>query len=347
MASHQLRRYHHRPDLGVDRRGRKPKLTRQQIAHMEAVLDEATCAEDRQYTWTSLAQEAGIETKEPPLPGDQRRAVDEEQGVSERTIRRAMQQLDYRHCIACRKTYMSPRIREARVKFAYKALDQRPQPQDWKCVRFSDEVHFGRGPQGKIHIIRKLGTRTCGDCLQHNRAPPTELDKKEKKYHAWAMIGWNYKSPLVWYEVPSNENGKMTQEVYTTQILPHVINAMQLPACGDPQQGTDRVDGSELVLEEDGDTGHTGSKAARFKRDHHINSYINAPHSPDLSPIENAWRKPKGALRAVSHFTEGAVKIEVEQAWMELDQGSINRWVMELPERLKEVIKLEGRMTGY
>ena len=31
---------------------------------------------------------------------------------------------------------------------------------DWKKVRFSDEVHFGRGPQRKLRIIRKPGERT-------------------------------------------------------------------------------------------------------------------------------------------------------------------------------------------
>ena len=50
MASRATRRLGHLYDSGPNPRGRRPKLTREQVADMEAVLDEASCAEDRQYT---------------------------------------------------------------------------------------------------------------------------------------------------------------------------------------------------------------------------------------------------------------------------------------------------------
>ncbi len=45
-------------------------------------------------------------------------------------------------------------------------LERYPNPEDWDHVRFSDEVHFGWGPQGKLRVIRKPGQRYCFDCVQ-------------------------------------------------------------------------------------------------------------------------------------------------------------------------------------
>ena len=45
---------------------------------------------------------------------------------------------------------------------------------DWQRVRFSDEVHCGRGPQRQLVIIRRPGERYCFDCIQEERQPATE-----------------------------------------------------------------------------------------------------------------------------------------------------------------------------
>ena len=44
-------------------------------------------------------------------------------------------------------------MKERRIEFSHKMLQLRPNPDDWKDVRFSDEVHFGLGPQRKLQII--------------------------------------------------------------------------------------------------------------------------------------------------------------------------------------------------
>jgi len=46
--------------------------------------------------------------------------------VSDRTIRRYMQDLDYHSCIACDKSWISPRMKEQRIKFSRKMLQLRP-----------------------------------------------------------------------------------------------------------------------------------------------------------------------------------------------------------------------------
>ncbi len=92
-----------------------------------------------------------------------------------------------------------------------------PTPEHWMHVRFSDEVHFGLGPKGRLWIWRKGGERYCPECVQHEE-DPKEMDKK-KKLHAWGAIGYQFKSQLVFYEFPGNRNGKMTLYDYEHQIL--------------------------------------------------------------------------------------------------------------------------------
>ena len=50
--------------------------------------------------------------------------------VSDRTIRRYMQDLDYYSCIAYDKSWISPRMKEQRINFSRKMLQLQPNPDD-------------------------------------------------------------------------------------------------------------------------------------------------------------------------------------------------------------------------
>ena len=99
-------------------------------------------------------------------------------------------------------------------------LERYPEPMDWYRVRFSDESHFGWGPQGKIWVLRRPWERFCPDCIVEKDAP---AEKDLRRLHCWGAVGHDFKSPLVWYDVPSNNNGKMTMQAYRDQILEPVV----------------------------------------------------------------------------------------------------------------------------
>ncbi|KAH8733976.1 hypothetical protein BGZ61DRAFT_445633 [Ilyonectria robusta] len=129
--------------------------------------------------------------------------------------------------------------------FAEKALAHRPEPEDWANVYFSDECHFGYGDERPALIARKPGTRTDPSNLQETKLP---ADRDLKCLHAWAAIGLGFKSPLVWYEIPSNSNGKMTQEIYIKEILkPYVCKWLDKD--------------HTFVLEEDSNSSHGPSQS--------------------------------------------------------------------------------------
>jgi hypothetical protein len=174
-------------------------------------------------------------------------------------------------------------------------LARYPDPEDWWHVRFSDEVHFGLSPMGKLMIIRKPGERYCLNCIQEQDEPDQKA-VEAKKAHAWAAVGHNFKSPLIWYDIPSNKNGKMTAQGYVDNILAPVVKPWIQSH-------------SPFVLEEDRDSGHgvgKGNTAAtmlvkEWKQNNSLKSYFNCSGSPDFAPIENAWQPCKQYVRKFPH----------------------------------------------
>lgn len=307
------RRLHNDPTK-PETRGRKSIVTREQIETMEHLL-ETEGLEARGLTWEQLGLEAGCE-------------------ASGKTIQRVMGSMDYRKCVACRKGWVNRRTAEKREDFARIMLERYPSPHDWKTVRFSDEVHFGWGPQGRLLIVRKPGQRYCSDCIQHQDSPSP---KDEKRFHCWAAVGYNFKSPLVFYDIPGNSNGKMTLKGYIEHILEPVVKPWL-------------IDGQDFVLEEDGDSGYgTGAKniVRTWKEEHSLRSYFNAPASPDLSPIENCWLPPKQHMKKYPHWDDVTTKELINEGWDLVTQDFINEKVLSMPARLQQVIDLEGKMTGF
>jgi hypothetical protein len=159
-------------------------------------------------------------------------------------------------------------------------LEWYPEAKDWWYIRFSDETYFGFGPQGKVNVCRRLWERMCLSCTI---SKPSLEEKDIKRLYAWAAVGYNFKSELVWYNVPSNNNRKITIKIYRNKILEPII-------------GEWLRQGHNFVLEEDNDSGHGTSKdniIKTWKQENGLTSYFNCSNSPDFVPIERAWIAPK------------------------------------------------------
>lgn len=126
-------------------RGRKQIITLAQIREMEKILENEGL-EGRGLIWSQLGFEPQVD-------------------VSEATIKRIMGSLDYHKCLICQRGGQSPSSKKKRVEYAKYVLERYPKPEDWDCVRFSDEVHFGWGPQHQLRIIRKPGEQYCVNCI--------------------------------------------------------------------------------------------------------------------------------------------------------------------------------------
>lgn len=83
--------------------------------------------EGRTCTWELLAEEA-------------QELSDHNKPISARTVQRAMNNLGWGHCVACRKSFVNEEHAKRRKKWAEDMLKKYPEPKDWYRVRFSDEV---------------------------------------------------------------------------------------------------------------------------------------------------------------------------------------------------------------
>jgi hypothetical protein len=191
------------------------------------------------------------------------------------------------------------------------------------------------GPQGSIYITRKPGERYCSDCIQQ-RDEKDDKQKEMKKVHAWAAIGKDFKSDLVFYDV-GNTNGKMTQRGYIDQILEPVVKPW-----------LER--GDHFILEEDGDSVHGPGKSnivRKWKDDSKLQYYFNCHSSPDLAPIENCWQPPKQYVKKYPHWDESNTRELAVEGWERVSQSFINERVNSMPKRLQDCIDMDGQMTGW
>ena len=143
----------------------------------------------------------------------------------------------------------------------------------------------------------------------------------KKKIHCWAAVGYRFKSPLVFYDVASNTNGKMTQKAYISQILDPVVK----PWIRDQQ---------DFVLEEDRDSGHGTSQhniVIEWKKKNGLKSYFNCGYSPDLAPIENAWSPMKQYVRGFSCWDMETTQQLTQEGWDSVQQRYIDRQVLSMP----------------
>ena len=250
--------------------------------------------------------------------------------------------LGYRKCIACEKGWVSPNYADRRVKAAQLALLYRPTKERWRDIRWTDECHCAIGSEGHIRIIRKPGERYCPDCIHHSRSSKQKDDTQgedQKRFHIWAAVGYQFKSELIFYDVPTNTYGKMSQQVYLDSILN-----------GPVLEWIER--GDEFVMEEDGDSGHGGGNCAKnnpvrvWKEQHKLKHFFNTPGSPDLSPIENCWRVVKQYVR-VNYRLGSDLKALIIAGWKSIRQETINKWVDSMVVRMAQVIEGNGQMTGW
>ena len=161
-------------------------------------------------------------------------------------------------------------------------------PKNWHCVRYSDEVHFRYSLQGKLYIICKLVEQYYPDCIKEDK----ESNKKDKKHHqCWAVVGYNLKLDIHFYEIPGNINGKMSQKIYIDQIFQPFIKPW-IEAY------------YNFVLKENGNLSHGPGKSniiCTWKETNSLEFYFNYYSLSDLALIENCQQPGKQYLYKYLH----------------------------------------------
>ncbi|PTB66667.1 hypothetical protein BBK36DRAFT_1158632 [Trichoderma citrinoviride] len=320
------------PEWG-ETRGRPSKIADAEIAKMDQILWDPKY-EDVSLNWSGLAEEAGLEVK-----------------CNRRTLHRAMGTLSYRRCLVCGRTNTLKRHREKRSDFARKALQAYPLKEDWRRVRFSGELHFGFGLDGKMRLTPRAGEKLCSTCEQE---PTNAWPRDIRRLHAWAAVGYGFKSELVFYDSSTSPKGTgaMSMPDYCDKVLDKVVKPW-LTASGP----------MAFVLEEDADVFAHGSAskinlAQQWKDMHGLRCTFSCGESPDLSPLDSLWPPNKQWTSELLKekdkdkekergWEDETLKKAAREAWAALSQERVNMWVDAMPQRLQLVVEMDGRMVPW
>lgn len=256
----------------------------------------ASCSKMRQWFITNnRAKKAKKQIKVPSLT----------------TIRRDLKSLGLKCLVRPRVPFTKPDV-VRRKKFVSNPDFRKLQ--HVKKIMFSDEHYITSNDTS----CRSIWVKNVRDLV------PRETKSRHNTVcsQLWAMIGFNYKSPIIWVDF-KNENGakvtRMNAKTYIDNILKHPDVMREL-------KNKDRI------FQQDGARCHQAKDTKMFLDKKKI-IYINdwPANSPDLNPIEQVWAllNQRVAERRGSGPADDVAELRriVEEEWAAIPQSVINNYV--------------------
>lgn len=265
-----------------------------------------------------------------------------------------------RHFVACGfKSRIRPRVPftpenlDRRLKFA--SRDEHTDIEFCKRILFSDE-HF---VTSNDNSNRFQWVKSKKDLV------PREMKSKHNVFNSqlWAMIGYNYKSPLLWIDFKNQEAAAAA----TTVTAKKKKGARKKKASLKQQQtkNVTRLNGDfyiqkilkhkdvykklkekDIVFMQDGATAHNCGKTKEFLRAHKIQFIDDWPsHSPDMNPIEQLWaelnRRISERQRTVPSSVEELRRM-AEEEWEAIPMDVVNNFVLSFHAKCERCRKRRG-----
>ena len=337
LASKQLRTLHNTTDQGPDPQGRKKALKRSETAAISMYLeDDSIPLDQRGAPWPEVAKSAGIS-----IPTTYHFKSNSYEPLTSYTIRKSCRiDEDIMNAVCEEEKELGKTQATNRLTFVDIQLKLRPKSTDWFDVCFCDEFHLGIGPQITKRVKRKRGKASREARRNVHLKKVTSKDTKAKAreeealplLNMFVIIGRNYRR-FIPYKMPSNQVGKMSTKVYTTEILPQV-----------KQDLLDR----DLTLWQDKDSAHN-SKGAKAWFEKNGVPYITSPgNSPDFSIFESYAYSLKTQFYKEPCTTQKQALARFEVIFdTQFDQKVIDNMYIKYTKRLYDCRRREGQMTKY
>jgi hypothetical protein len=199
---------------------------------------------------------------------------------------------------------------------------------DWKNVLFSDE--------SKMNLYESDGRAYCwrkrGAAIQDHHAIPT-VKGGGGSIMIWGCFNADGPGQLCLIE------GKMNAEYYQNILGSHLIASVE-------KLGMDR---NTFIFQQDNDPKHTAKSTTKWFSDHNINVLKWPSQSPDLNPIEHFWWFVKYQLRkgGIQFRRKDELWAKVQQIWESTGKDFCMHLIETMPDRMKSVIKANGKYTKY
>ena len=222
--------------------------------------------------------------------------------------------------------------RDARIHFCRRGLYFRRIFKDILNPKFSDKVRCRRGPQKQARVYRRPD--------QKNRYTANKYQYKHKRKVQdlkFFVTLYCYEGLSDLYLIKgSGKKGKILTYDYVKLLKEFVALIFKE---GD-------------ILLEDNATEHgtyeeTTGMLPTLKRSLEIKCRANPANSPDLNPIEKAWRMVKQRLKVdYPPFQDGKTLWEaIQREWRSIEQfegETLRGYILDLPNRYIEVIRRDG-----
>ena len=245
--------------------------------------------------------------------------------VSERTIRRRMEERDLRARRPARGPELERHHRVARLRFAREHANWTLE--EWANVLWTDECKVAlRAPDGRERVYRRSGERFI---------PATT--RQTVSFHGGSVTVWGGISSDARTELTIVE-GRLNSPRYIEEILQeHVVPYV------------DFIGAEIFLLMHDNARPHSAQCVEQYLDDVGIRRLQWPARSPDMNPIEHVWdmlkRRVKTSPNPPQNLRE--LKSALMAAWDEIPQMDIKNIIQSMPERMQAVIRARGGNTRY
>lgn len=192
--------------------------------------------------------------------------------------------------------------------------------EEWSKIVFTDESRFALFKNdGRINVRRRRNERQSNDCFLERHTVPT------MGVMVWGAISYNSKSPLVRIE------GTINAKKYISDVLEPVCIPFLRKHRG-------------AVFQQDNARPHTAHIVSTYLNDRNIEMSDWPARSPDLSPIENIWGIMKKKIASSTRPPQNIEDLwsQIETAWNEVSQTTIQNLYDSMPRRMRKVLKRRG-----
>lgn len=245
--------------------------------------------------------------------------------VSERTVRRRIEERNLRARRPARGPELERHHRVARLQFAREhsnwTLEQ------WANVLWTDECRAAlRTPDGRERVYRRRGERFLAITTRQT------VSFHGGSVMVWGGISSNARTELVIVEGCLNAT-RYIEEILQDHVVPYA----------------EFIGAEYFLLMHDNARAHSAQVVEQYVSDVGIRKLQWPARSPDMNPIEHVWDMLKRRVKRSSNPPQNLreLKTTLVAAWEEIPQMDIKNIIHSMPDRMQAVIRARGGNTRY
>lgn len=247
--------------------------------------------------------------------------------ITPKTVGNRLKEVGLNGRVARKKPLLSKKNRKAR--FYWAKVHRCLTVEDWKKVIFSDESPFTLFQEGgKIYVRRRVGEEFMDECLF-----PT-VKHGGGKIQVWGCFSWKGAGPLK--RINGIMDGPMYRQILKTHMAPYL---RELKA----------ETNDDIIFQQDNDPKHRSQVVQNYLKNVNFTQLDWISQSPDMNPIENAWKYLKNKL--VEHTPKPTNLDEVfaiiQEEWSKIDVSYFQNLIESMPRRVEALYVKRGGHTKY